>query len=302
MNTEDLKFRQKLTIDEKVLVTRERIREFVRWCWKNSKNPAVSFSGGWDSTVLWNIAKYDFPNMTAVFSNTGLEFPEIVSFVREHENVIEVRPKKPFHKVIKEYGWPIPSKMNAKKIRVIRDSDNPRNKNMRNLYLTGYNRNGQYSARWKLPNKWMKLVDAPFMVSDRCCDILKKEPIKRVQKQHNTAPIIGTMASDSLNRRHDYLRNGCNIFAGNDPKSRPMSFWSKDDVGRFIDAHGIKYCPVYDMGYERTGCIYCGFGVHLEKEPNRFQMLRRTHPNLHEYIIHKLGMANVLDYIGVKWF
>lgn len=34
---------------------------------------------------------------------------------------------------------------------------------------------------------------------------------------------------------------------------------------------------------KRTGCVFCGFGCHLEKEPNRFQRLQVTHPALYNY-------------------
>ena len=47
------------------------------------------------------------------------------------------------------------------------------------------------------------------------------------------------------------------------------------------------------------------YGCHLEKEPNRFQMLKETHPKLWNYCMKSWdqggsGMKEVLDYIGVK--
>jgi len=55
------------------------------------------------------------------------------------------------------------------------------------------------------------------------------------------------------------------------------------------------------MGYTRTGCMFCMFGVHLEKGDNRFQMMAKTHPKIHDYCINKLGCGEVLDYIGVDY-
>lgn len=54
-----------------------------------------------------------------------------------------------------------------------------------------------------------------------------------------------------------------------------------------------------------SGCIFCGFGAHLEKEPNRFQCLKKTHPQIWEWCMKStcqggLGMREVLDYISVK--
>ena len=43
------------------------------------------------------------------------------------------------------------------------------------------------------------------------------------------------------------------------------------------------------------------FGAQLEQEPNRFQRLAITHPKLYDYCMNKLGIRDVLDYIGVAY-
>lgn len=57
----------------------------------------------------------------------------------------------------------------------------------------------------------------------------------------------------------------------------------------------------YTTGVERTGCMFCMFGCHLEKEPNRFQKMAITHPKQYDYCINQLGLGEVLDYIGVDY-
>ena len=54
-------------------------------------------------------------------------------------------------------------------------------------------------------------------------------------------------------------------------------------------------------GAKRTGCMFCMFGVHLEKPPNRFQRMALTHPKQYEFCIHKLGCGKVLDFLGVPY-
>ena len=54
-------------------------------------------------------------------------------------------------------------------------------------------------------------------------------------------------------------------------------------------------------GKKRTGCMFCMFGVQLEKEPNRFQRMKQTHPKQWDYCVYQLGCGKVLDYIGVKY-
>ena len=92
----------------KVSLTRQRIREWVHRYGEDGVY--ISFSGGKDSTVLLHIVREMYPDIPAVFVDTGLEFPEIRSFVRNFDNVVWLKPKKNFRKVIEEYGYPFISK------------------------------------------------------------------------------------------------------------------------------------------------------------------------------------------------
>ena len=91
-----------------------------------------------------------------------------------------------------------------------------------------------------------------------------------------------------------------------DGEEAPLSFWTDADIWEYIRTYDIPYCKIYDMGYVRTGCIFCMFGVHLDSEPNRFQRLQRTHPQLWRYCMKQwdkggLGMREVLEYMGVPY-
>lgn len=70
----------------------------------------VGYSGGKDSRVLLHLVRSIYPNVTALFVNTGLEYPEIQSFARKTENTNIVRPEIFFGDVIKNYGYPLISK------------------------------------------------------------------------------------------------------------------------------------------------------------------------------------------------
>ena len=147
---------------------------------------------------------------------------------------------------------------------------------------------------------------------------MKKKPAKKYEKETGNKAILGTMACESQARKTAWLKNGCNAFDSKRPISQPMSFWTEQDVLRYIKEFKIHYASVYGeikqdengkyytTGYNRTGCVFCGFGCHLEKEPNRFQRLKETHPKLWNYCMKPwdeggLGMKEVLDYIGVKY-
>jgi 3'-phosphoadenosine 5'-phosphosulfate sulfotransferase (PAPS reductase)/FAD synthetase len=93
---------QALPLLEKIEATKRRIRE---WLIKYPE-ATVSFSGGKDSTVLLHIARQIAPRIEARFSNTGLEFPEIVNFVGSIPGVTIVRPKYSFLEVIEKIRLP----------------------------------------------------------------------------------------------------------------------------------------------------------------------------------------------------
>ena len=260
----------------------------------------VSFSGGKDSTVLLHLVRNLYPDVPAVFANTGLEFPEIVKFARNFENVTVVRPEMCFKAVLENYGYPVISKENAGYLREIRTARANGSEAWVRQRLHGIRRDGGRTSFW-LPKKWHFMVDAPFMVSEKCCDVMKKRPFRRYARDTGRSAIMGTMAADSSLRRQQYLKYGCNAFDLAEPVSRPLSIWTETDVWEYVAAHSLPHCSVYDMGYTRTGCVFCMFGVHLERPPHRFQRLQKTHPKLHSYCMEKLGLRKVLEYIGVAY-
>ena len=108
----DLMQRRSLPLGAKVLMTQARIRE---WYNHFDGDVYVSFSGGKDSTVLAHLVHELYPDVPLIFSNTGLEYPEIQSFARKMGAEF-VRPKMMFSEVISKYGYPIISKEVAEAI------------------------------------------------------------------------------------------------------------------------------------------------------------------------------------------
>lgn len=287
MDYKILKDRQLLSLSEKIDLTQQRIHEWYE-AWDG--DVSVSFSGGWDSNLLLHIVRKLYPDVPAVFVNTGLEYPEIIEFVRKTDNVEWLRPKIPFHKIINKYGYPVLSKENSQKIYEIRNT-----KSAKLLYKRLHGDGNKWKSG-KLPAKWMFMIDAPFKISEKCCYHLKKAPAKKINN-----PFLGLMAEDSKLRRQKYLRNGgCNSFDGK-IESMPIAFWTRLDTIEYVKKHNLPYSRIYDMGYDHTGCMFCMFGVHLEKGLNRFQRMKQTHFKQWEYCINKLGCGKVLNYIGVDY-
>ena len=105
---DELKLLQALPLELKIAKTKARIKEWVDFY--GVDGVYISFSGGKDSTVLLHIARSMYPNIKAVFSDTGLELPSIRSFVKTHENVDWLKPKLTFGEIVKQYGYPLFSK------------------------------------------------------------------------------------------------------------------------------------------------------------------------------------------------
>ena len=337
----DLAQMQSLPLEAKIIMTQQRIKQWHEY-WDGQVY--VSFSGGKDSTVLKHIVDGMYDDVPALFVNTGLEYPEIQKFAMSQKNVVTVRPKMRFDEVLKRYGYPVVSKDVAMTVRTAKyNKDTYR---FKKLAGTATDKEGNPSM-YNMP-KWAFLMDAPFDTSSKCCDVMKKRPIHQYEKETGRKPIIGTMAQESRNRYVSWLKNGCNAFEAKKPTSQPLSFWTEQDVLHYIKMFNVPYCSVYGdivvreektedsvkgqmtiydaldeyeeailetTGCNRTGCIFCMFGCHLEKEPNRFQMLKETHPRQYEYCIgggemvdgkwqpnkEGLGLGKVLEYIDVNY-
>ena len=302
---EDLKIMQSWDLSRKIMVTQTRVTE---WYYRYNGKVYVSFSGGKDSTVLLDIARKMFPDIPAVYVDTGLEYPELRDFVKTVNNVTWLKPEMNFRKVIETYGYPVISKNVSRAVHDV--------KKLGNDCWAARAFDGRETGLYNY-QKWKFLIDSPFKVSNQCCDIMKKKPLKKYEKETDKKPIIATMACESQARKIAWLHNGCNSFDSKKSKSQPMSFWTEQDVLEYITRYNLDYASVYGdivkdregkfytTKCSRTGCVFCGFGCHIEKTPNRFQRLKQTHPQLWEYCMKPwdkggLGMKEVLEFINVK--
>lgn len=293
--------KKSLPLDAKILMTKRRLKQ---WHIQYNGNVYLAFSGGKDSTVLKDILQDIFPDVPAVFCNTGLEYPEVKKFAMSQNNVKVITPKMMFKEVISRYGYPVISKEQSSYIADIR---NTKSEYIRNLRL-----NGNKTKSYKLSEKWKFMLNAPFKISDKCCKIMKKEPFIRYERETGSKGIIATMTDESSLRLNTWLRFGCNAFNAKRPLSRPMSFWTEQDVLQYIVEHNLKIASVYGeikqkengeyytTGVKRTGCMFCMYGVQNET-PNRFQIMQRTHPKQYEFCMNTLGLKDVMSYMNIPF-
>jgi len=299
---------QALDLETKIMKTKARIRE---WYYHWGGEVYISFSGGKDSTVLLDIVRQEFPDIEAVFVDTGLEYPEIRKFVNTFDNVTILKPKMSFKEVVEKYGYPVISKEVAIKVHELART---KSEYLKIKYIEGLRRDGTLT-HFKLSKKWYFLLEAPFKISHQCCNIMKKNPIKIYEKS-GKVPFIGTMAQESRVRLQLYLKNNCNSFNTKRPTSQPLSFWTEQDILLYIKKNNLPICSVYGdiiedengklktTGESRTGCYACMFGITHDRTPNRFQSMKRTHPKLYDYCMREengLGLAKILNYLQIKY-
>lgn len=239
----DLAQMQSLPLDAKIRMTKNRIRAWYEY-WNGQVY--VSFSGGKDSTVLLDIVRGLYPDVPAVFVDVPTQFPELRDFAKTFENVEILHPKKNFKQICEEYGFPMVSKQVARYIEGARrwKKNHPDGKieDATVDYKIMYGKlehkekgvlTGEYSREYN-KSKYSFMVDAPFDTSPKCCHYMKKKPLKDYAKETGRKPITGQMADESHLRSMAWMRNGCNAFDASEPISNPLSFWTEQDVLRYI--------------------------------------------------------------------
>lgn len=305
LKLQDWEFSQRkyLPYEAKLALSARRIQD---WNDYYGGNVYISFSGGLDSTVLVHmVEKVLGKKVPKVFVDTGLEFPQIREFV--HSFDVEVLyPECSFRDVILDRGYPLVSKEVAAKIRKLRHgnlSDRYRN------YLMHGDDRGKLG---KLPDRWKFLIEAPFDTSEECCIITKERPLDRYARRTGRVPFVGITQDEGMMRQRQYNRTGCNAYHAKQPKSQPLGFWTRQNILRYVVENRLRYSAAYGdivcergsyrtTGEQRTGCMYCAMGCHLEKTPNRYQRLREKDLKTYRYVMAPvsaggLGFDYVLNY------
>lgn len=307
-----LSYRQSLPLDVKMVMTRNRIRNFIDEY--GTDGVYISFSGGKDSTVLLDIVRKEYPGIPAVFVDTWMEYPELRQFVRKQENVIVLKPMMTLKEIISQYGWCFPSKDVAQAIWYARQG-----KRWALNKLHGLDSDSKKSLYRQQYIKWLPLYESDLLISPFCCDKQKEEPVALYEKQTDRHPILATMADESARRRESYLRTGCNSFESRRPISKPMGFWREQDVLQYKVQNNIELAGPYGevveagqipgqicflptggklrcTGEQRTGCMFCPVGCHLTGFA-KFRRLKKYNPRLYDYCMEELGEKKLVEWV-----
>lgn len=237
------------------------------------ENFYLSFSGGKDSTVLHELLDLAIPGNTIprVYANTGIELNLVRQFVQDKaeqdQRVVIIKPSQPIKKVLEENGYPFKSKEHS-------------------FYLETYQRNKAYTKtvnRYLYPSEKRKSFGCPqvlryqftpdfdLKISDKCCNELKKKPLKQWQKDNNKPySIVGLRQAEGGQRN----RTKCLAFNGDKLKAfHPLAIVGDDFIEWFIEEHNVELSAVYypPYNFRRTGCKGCPFAPDLQKELDTLQ-------------------------------
>lgn len=326
---------QALPYEVKLRKAEQRAYEFLEECEKKGLNTHVSV-GGLDSITLYLFLRKIGINVPGI----GVRALEDKSIQKIHADLglIAVSPGMSKADVLNKFGFPVISKRIAGNIDKIQNPTE-RNQTVRHAIITGEcGEQGHYAknSRMQLPKKWLNLFggadaegatlgyqEAFFKVSNKCCLYTKEKPCDEWAKKHNSVPYLGIMASEGGQREDGIIDHGCNYFGKSVIRSAPFGIFMRQDLLQLAldlkvpvpEIYGtIERRPdgtLYTTKAQRTGCSMCGFGVHMEKRPHRFDQLRERNYKEWEFFMYRCvtdketgevyGWGKVLDYIGVKW-
>lgn len=227
----------------------------------------ISFSGGKDSTILHNLIDLALPGnrIPRVYINTGIEYLDIVSYVKElaknDDRIIIINPKMNIKDVLTKYGYPFKSKQHSHYLSIYQHSGI--GKSVKRYLYPGS------TTMFKCPASLLYQFTPEFNIkcSEMCCNKLKKEPAHKWAEENNKSICITGMRKGEGGQR---ISIGCILLSKDNQleKFHPLLKVDSEWEDKFLERFSIKLCKLYYPPYEfkRTGCRGCPFSLDLEHQ------------------------------------
>lgn len=259
-------------------------------------NSYIAFSGGKDSTVLHYLVDMALPNnkIPRVFSNTGMEYMEIVKFVKNmaknDDRIVILNQTSNIKGTLEKYGYPFKSKEHSQKVYEARRSWEKHGLLPEYLIIyrdaisTYTNKKGETKEKINLCPPLLKCQfekDYDFKISKMCCIKLKEKLADDWQKENPSRKmtITGMMKEEGGTR----LQLSC--LSKNNTKFNPLSVITSEFEDEFIKRNNIEICKLYypPYNFKRTGCKGCPYNKDIEES---LGVLYRTSINEYKQCLH----------------
>lgn len=240
--------------NETILFDRIEVIKLTNEKYDLLNNAYISFSGGKDSTILHYLVDMALPNnrIPRVFINTGIEYNYIVDFVKDlaskDDRFIILKPSIAIKPMLEKYGYPFKSKEHSLKVGEYQ-------KGSRAKTIVRYKENA--GTQFNCPLLLLYQFENSFKLklSNKCCYKLKKEPVKKWEKESNKHIALTGMRKDEGGQRASL--KGCIITdkSNNVVKFHPLLVVNDDFENWFIDKYNIQLCKLYyePFNFKRTG-------------------------------------------------
>jgi phosphoadenosine phosphosulfate reductase len=120
---------------------------------------------------------------------------------------------------------------------------------------------------------WKLIVEngmPPTRLVRYCCRILKEGG------GAGRHVVVGLRWEESARRKQRRMVEAC---FKDDRKFyiHPILDWSSEDVWSYIRKNNVKYCALYDEGWDRIGCILCPMNRNRTKEADRWPKYKKRY-------------------------
>lgn len=262
----------KMKTDEYNFVLEDRISKIraINEQYDLENNSYIAFSGGKDSVILSKLIDIALPenNIPRLFINTGIEFVDMVKFVKqlslEDNRIVILNNRLNIKKTLNEVGYPFKSKPHSKMVGIYQ-------RNGLTDYIKDYidpNKKTKYKCKDILLYQFKE--DFKLKIDYKCCIKFKENPSIQWAKQNcKTINITGVRAEEGSTRADI----NCVVFDKNNnlEKFHPLLVINDDFEKEFVIRNNIKLCKLYSepFNFRRTGCKGCPFTRNLQEQLNQ---------------------------------
>ena len=242
-------------------------------------NAYISYSGGKDSVVLSHLIDMALPNnqIPRLFLNTGIEYSDIVKFVKKQaekdKRIVILNVGVNIKEMLNENGYPFKSKQHSHNLEIYYHH---KNDDDYTLSLKRYLGIVESSTKFRCPKSLMYQFTKEFKLhcSDKCCFKLKKEPAHKWAKENNKSITLTGMRKAEGGQRASI---GCVVTDKDNKlvKFHPLLVVDDEFEQELIKRENVELCRLYysPFNFKRTGCKGCPFNLDLQEQLNKMDIL-----------------------------